>query len=242
MRIIPVLDLLNGCVVRGVAGKREAYQPITSRLTDSQQPLEIARAIREEFHLVELYIADLDAILCRPPHLSIFPNLVNDGFELMIDAGLRCSQDAATVFEAGASRVVAGLESLAGPDEVEVLCREWGRERIVFSLDLCEGRPFVDATKSFALEPFAIARQAIEAGVFQLIVLDIARVGTSSGVTTLPLCAGIRKAFPEVQVITGGGVRGAEDVLRLRDQRIDGVLIASALHDGSLDRGALDAI
>ena len=38
MRIIPVLDVLGGCVVRGVGGRRDEYRPIVSKLCNSREP------------------------------------------------------------------------------------------------------------------------------------------------------------------------------------------------------------
>ena len=49
LRIIPVLDLQAGQVVRGIAGERQNYLPIVSRLTTSSRPLGIAQAFRAEF-------------------------------------------------------------------------------------------------------------------------------------------------------------------------------------------------
>ena len=47
MRIYPVLDLTGGHVVHAVAGQRESYRTIASRLTHSSSPGDVARAIVE---------------------------------------------------------------------------------------------------------------------------------------------------------------------------------------------------
>lgn len=67
-----------------------------------------------------------------------------------------------------------------------------------------------------------------------MIVLDLAGVGVDGGVPTLPLCRAIRSEFPDVQVITGGGVRGRGDLQALAAADVDGVLVASALHNGQV--------
>ena len=54
--------------------------------------------------------------------------------------------------------------------------------------------------------------------------------------------AQIRAAFPRTTMITGGGVRDLDDLRRLAESGIDGVLIASALHDGSLTPQQLQTI
>ena len=89
MKVIPVLDLLDGCVVRGVAGRRSEYRPIVSQRTGSSEPLVVARAIRDAFGLCEFYIADLDGILRHQPKLAVYRQLMDDGFQLLVDAGVR---------------------------------------------------------------------------------------------------------------------------------------------------------
>jgi len=54
MRILPVLDLMQGQVVRGVAGRRHEYQSNQSALVAFSAPLAIAPAFREHFGLTEL--------------------------------------------------------------------------------------------------------------------------------------------------------------------------------------------
>jgi phosphoribosylformimino-5-aminoimidazole carboxamide ribotide isomerase len=242
MRILPVLDLLDGRVVRGVAGMREQYRPIQSVLTDGCDPLQIAEAIRSRFGFAELYLADLDAILHGRPNVSILRSLNDAGFTLMVDAGLRQGNDAAPIVAVGVQQVVAGLETLAGPQELRRLVEQLGSTRVVFSLDLRGGRPLGDPAQWPDADPFSIAGAAIDAGCTQLIILDIARVGTAEGVPTLPLCAEIRRAYPWATLITGGGIRGIEDLRRLEESPVDAVLIASALHNGSIGRAELDAV
>jgi len=234
MQIIPVLDLLGSQVVRGVAGRRDQYRPLESRLVAGSDPLTVATAIRGAFDLCHFYVADLDAILSRPPNRSILRELSANGFWLLVDAGIRHSAEANPIFDLGVDCVVAGLETLQSPKELAHLIERHGSGRILFSLDLRNGRPIASSSAWPMAEPFEIARLAIEAGCRQLIVLDIAGVGTGGGVSTLTLCKQIRQAFPGVTLFTGGGVRDARDLQTLVHAGIDGALVASALHDGSI--------
>jgi HisA/HisF family protein len=241
MRIVPVLDLLGSQVVRGVAGRRDEYRPLQTRLVEGSDGAAVARAIRREFGLSQFYVADLDAILHRRVNQSILEGLCADRFSLLVDAGIRRCEEAGPLFEIGVDQVVAGLETLVSPKVLADLIRQYGAARIVFSLDLRDGRSLASSSEWPADDPFEIAQCAIDAGCNQLIVLDIARVGTGGGVPTLALCKQIRSNFPTVTILTGGGVRGIEDLLTLERARIDGVLIASALHDGSLAPSDLSA-
>jgi phosphoribosylformimino-5-aminoimidazole carboxamide ribotide isomerase len=238
MRIIPVLDLLGSQVVRGVAGRRDQYRPLQTRLVEGSDPVSVATAIRSTFGYSQFYVADLDAILNGEPNTSILQALCADRFSLVVDAGIRRSQDAGPIFDIGVEQVVAGLETVESPQELAELVRHYGCGRIVFSLDLRDGKILSNGSP-WPSEAFEVAESAIDAGCTELIVLDIARVGTGGGVPTLGLCDQIRRTFPSVTILTGGGVRGIEDLRTLDRAGIDGVLIASALHDGSIRQSEL---
>ena len=89
MLVIPVLDLLNGVVVRGVGGRRDEYRPVQSVLTSSVLPRDVAQAFQKRLGLTTLYVADLDALLHQQPNADVCQQLASDGFELWIDAGVR---------------------------------------------------------------------------------------------------------------------------------------------------------
>jgi phosphoribosylformimino-5-aminoimidazole carboxamide ribotide isomerase len=239
MRIVPVLDVMNGAVVRGVAGRRAEYRPIVSRLTTSTRPLDVARAFREHFGLTELYLADLDAIAGQPPAFDLYFSLQADAFRLAVDAGLRDTSDGEVLAESGVNDLVAGLETLAGPTVLTQICERVGGSRVIFSLDLKFGLPLGDLQAWERADPMAIAGRAVASGVKRLIVLDLGRVGVGEGTGTVDLCRELVKAFPQIEVFAGGGLRDPDDLRCLRDCGVSGVLIASALHDGRLARSDL---
>lgn len=229
MRLIPVLDILNHVVVRGVAGRRELYRPLESCLTDSVEPLEVARAIRQRHGFDELYVADLDAIMHERVGDSVYRQLRDDGFRLLVDAGVSNAEQARRVLETGVEQVIVGLESCPSPESLRSIIEASSEDRIVFSLDLLQGIPL--GAPVWGRDPEQIVEVVRGCGVRRLIVLDLAGVGTESGVPTIPLCQRLRaKHGPDIEIITGGGVRGPADLLDLDESGVDGVLIASILH------------
>lgn len=222
--------------MRGVAGSRDRYRPVESCLASSSDAEEIARGFREKLGLSQLYLADLDAILHHRRNLPVYRRLADEGFALYVDAGLREAGAAADILNSGASAVVAGLETIAGPESLRTLCRDYGRERVIFSLDLKAGVPMGNTTAWGGGEPMQLVEWAVDCGAGRLIVLDLAQVGTEQGLVTLPLCRDVRATYPDVELITGGGVRGVADLDLLAAAAIDGVLVASALHDGRIHR------
>ena len=242
MRIIPVLDLMNGCVVRGVAGRREEYQPIRSELVDGHAPAGIADALRRRFGLNEFYVADLDALRGGTPQWHVLRELIAAGHELLVDAGVRDASLAAELLVTGVTRVVTAQESLPGRSALQEVLGAIGAPCAVYSLDLLSGQLLGPRGDWRSDEPFARAAEAIECGAEAMIVLDLAGVGVGQGVPTLELCTRLRRHAPQLEIITGGGVRHRDDLLRLRDAGVDAVLVASALHDRRIAPADLDGL
>ena len=234
MRIIPVIDILDSVVVRGVAGQRAEYRPIESVLCDSVEPLAVANAFRNELGLSTLYVADLDAIQNAEPNFETYEALRADGFELLIDAGLRNAFNVEAALMAGASKVIVGLETWPSLATLEMMLQKIGPERVIFSLDLKNGRPIRKLDDVLNDDPIDMGCAVIECGVRELIVLDLASVGLASGPTTLEICQELKDFAPKLKLITGGGVRSSADLATLREAGIDGALVASSLHDGSV--------
>jgi phosphoribosylformimino-5-aminoimidazole carboxamide ribotide isomerase len=261
MRLIPVLDLKGGLVVRGVGGRRDEYRPVQSQIARSAGPIDVAVSLRETFGFREFYIADLDAIAGGAPHEGVIRELVRRDLRLLVDAGLRDVATGRAQLDAGVTRVVAALETSPGPQHLRSLLDDFGPDRVTFSLDMKAGalltagdgwlspvaaglptappagpqvsQSTTGATGSASAAP-NIAGRVLECGVRSLIVLDLAGVGEGRGVPTLDLCRAVRAMSPDVELITGGGVRHADDLEALEAAGVNGVLIASALHDGSL--------
>ena len=237
MKLIPVIDLKDGIVVRGVGGRRHEYRPIVSKLTASCQPVDVAEAFRTHFGLTEIYLADLDAIGGAAPTWKTYADLQSRGFRLWVDAGVRDPRDATALAAAGIDTIVIGLETAAGPELLQDACRHQGGGRIVFSLDLKGGQPLGNMAGWGTTDPFEIAGQAVAVGIRRILVLDLARVGVGSGTGTEDICRRLAEAYPGLEITAGGGIRDATDLDRLRQCGVQSVLVASALHDGKLNQG-----
>jgi phosphoribosylformimino-5-aminoimidazole carboxamide ribotide isomerase len=238
MPILPVLDLMQGQIVHAVAGRRDGYRPIVSKLAPSADPVAIALALQGKFGFDEFYLADLDAIQNGEPNLYVYRKLQMEGFRLWVDAGVRngASLTLKMLIIANIPNIILGLESVENPDELRHMVGRIGSDRAVFSLDLKDGKPLADGHHWATDDAFAIAHRSIlSMGVRRMIALDLARVGVGQGSGTEELCIRIKQAHPAVSLSAGGGVRGIDDVRRLDGLGIDHVLVASALHDGRIN-------
>jgi phosphoribosylformimino-5-aminoimidazole carboxamide ribotide isomerase len=236
-RIIPVLDVMNGSAVRAVGGLRKKYQPILCPFTSSRKVYDVASALLRLAKANELYVADLDAIMGKPGVSRAVQTTVEMWpVTTWLDAGVGRT-DVLDYPKLPHVRPVVGFETCRVPEVLLEPLLEPLRRPVAFSIDLKGGRLLGD-WRAWGLEGdrdvMTLARRAVEMGVRTLIVLDLARVGTGTGAGTEPLLRAIRNAFPDVDLIAGGGVRTWDDVNRLGEAGASGVLVASALHDGTL--------
>lgn len=248
-RVIPVLDLLNGQVVRGIAGRRSEYAPwsesvllteTTGELTD---PLQVARAMRRQFGLSTVYVADLDAIASRGGHIDVWQSLAGDGFLIWLDHGCRSLRDIEQALDAGVESVILGLESLPDFGFVTAAVGEFGSSQLIFSLDLKNGEPVQSSgDEPNTASPLQILDSVVAQGLTQIIVLDIARVGSGDGAGTAALCSAALAKWPTLQLIAGGGIREAADLRQLQATGVHAALVATALHNGRISRSDILAL
>jgi phosphoribosylformimino-5-aminoimidazole carboxamide ribotide isomerase len=211
MRVVGVIDLKGGTAVHAVRGERERYRPVGD-------PLSLAR----RFGLEELYVADLDAIAGTGGNDSIIAALAREA-RVMVDAGVSECGRAEALLDLGVDPRGVGTPALTAPAP---------RHRLpdaVLSLDLHDSRVV-------SRDPQLAGLPALDAVAFlplprEVIVLDLARVGTSSG-PDVALIAELHAGFPDIELLAGGGVRDADDLCALADAGAAGALVATALHRG----------
>jgi len=246
--VIPVIDLFHGKVVHGKAGQRASYQPIQSVLADSAEPLEICQSLQQHFGFTDLYVADLNAIAGGDANVREIAQLLNTGINVWLDAGtatlttlqkLSCQIPLDRL-----AHVIVALECCPKPQDLEQVFEVVGPERAVFSLDLKGGQLNVPDTGMDTdlwqqMDAMGVARKAVEIGYRKMIVLDVAAVGGGQGVWTLSLTKELAGKFPNLDIISGGGVRSVQDLKSMATAGCHHALVASALHDGRINAAHL---
>ena len=231
MDLIPVLDLLDGKVVHGKKGEREKYMPVESVLTDTAEPLEVARAFIDKLGLKKFYIADLDSIQGRGDNTDIIEEISRlEGVELMVDSGWSSGEDLDERVIEAADRIILGTENLDSLDFVRRILEDYGEDKVVLSVDMEDGELLTDITGIESPED-AVERFS-NMGFRKFILLDLRRVGSEEGVNSD--VERIIEKFEEIDIITGGGIRDSEDAIKLFEEGFEGLLIATAFHKGNI--------
>jgi phosphoribosylformimino-5-aminoimidazole carboxamide ribotide isomerase len=232
MEIIPVVDILDGVVVHAVRGVRSEYPRLKSVLCSSAEPLDVALAFKA-LGFAGLYVADLDAIMGGRANFPVLKQIADTtGLRLMVDAGVADLERAGKVLRSHVSKVIIGTETLPSISFVEEAVELLGRERVVVSLDLRGEKVISGFELGKFSEPASLLRELQRVGVDQIIVLDLARVGSEAGVNMPVLKEVLRNSNGKVFV--GGGVRDIKDIVELQNAGVFGVLVATALHSARI--------
>jgi HisA/HisF family protein len=224
MQIVPVIDIKGGIVVHARRGQRADYAPLSSPLVDGCEPVAVARALCAVCRTGTLYVADLDALAGEAVDEATLAALASVA-EPWVDAGATTPERAAALHRAGVARNVVGTESLGPGAEIT--------PPVVLSVDLRDGRLISPDPELAGRAPAAAAPLARALGVHELLLIDLARVGSGAG-PPLDAVAELAAALPGVAIYAGGGVRDDADLRALESAGAAGALVATALHEGRI--------
>lgn len=216
MEIVFVVDLYHGQMVHAVAGQRRDYRPFSDNTYHSL--VDLVSSFVHRYPIKKIYIADLDAIEQQGNHTESIVQLYTT-FPLLtfwIDQGVPPISVLQDGLENG--QYVIGSETNISPAELSRIVQL--RDDVILSLDFRRTRFIGDQAvlKSTELWPE------------QVIVMSLAHVGLTQGpdyalIETIKMRASNRKIY------VAGGVRDSDDLRRLSDLGVAGVLVATALHN-----------
>ncbi|MCI0399964.1 MAG: HisA/HisF-related TIM barrel protein [Gammaproteobacteria bacterium] len=230
MLIIPVLDLCQGHVVHARAGKRQAYEPVSSFLCPSSNPAAVVVAILTIYPFTTFYIADLDAIEGVADNTNIIEELCAafPSLTFWIDSGPVVDTEVIRNL-GGRWKAVVGSEY---QQDLQTLSAHLQRcPPPILSLDFVEDR--LQGPKG-VLEIPALWPP-------EIIVVSLNRVGTLQG-PDLERLATIKTLAPGKSIYAAGGVRHENDLWALEVIGITGALVATALHSGHIGQQSIDAL
>jgi phosphoribosylformimino-5-aminoimidazole carboxamide ribotide isomerase len=214
VQIIPVIDLMGGCVVHAKRGQRDQYQPIQTPLCQGATPEAVIDGLLNLHSFKTFYIADLDALTGKKPQWDIVERLQchYPTLDFWLDQGWGEA--------VGRAVPVIGTESLNG-ERVQQLSSLQGQ--FILSLDFSEDRLLGESS----------VLDDIRLWPDKVIVMSLSYVGAGEGPDFQRLRE-IQSRQPDKALIAAGGVRHAGDLLRLKAMGVAGVLLASALHSGAV--------
>lgn len=222
--IIPVLDLKNGEAVSGKSGERESYTPLKTIFHDSSSPIKIATALSQKGASM-IYIADLDAIEGNGSNFEIVKK-INGYVHVILDCGAKNTNDVQNALEVS-HKVIVATETLRNIEDMFQIFNMFPRDKIIISIDIKNGKLY---SKELKMNLEELIKELRELNPKEVILLDISRVGTESGIN-MDLINKVRETGESI--IIGGGIT-EKTLIELEKKGLNKFLVGSALHNGNL--------
>jgi len=218
MKIIPVIDVKDGCAVLACQGDRKNYQPLSTALCSSCQIDDVVDAYLSVFSFSKIYIADLDALMETGNNDRLINSLATrfPEIEFIIDCGSVNPQ-----FNTGQFTTIVGTESV---DALALLDLKKKTDNFILSLDF---------SRQHTRMGESILYESPELWPKELIIMTLGLVGKNIG-PDLSKLQYYSYTYPEYNFIAAGGIRNLSDLIKLQEIGIQQTLVASALHNKKL--------
>ena len=227
MKIIPAIDLMEGKVVRlykGDPNKKTIY---------SENPLEIAKKW-ESAGADMIHLVDLDATLGSGSNFDSLKNIAESvKIPVQVAGGFRNEKiiEEALKF---ATRVVIGTLAFKDKTALDRLLATYGNEKLVISVDHNDGLIVVNGWQQTTKIPLIDAvNDFIKMGFSEYLSTSIVRDGTLEG-PDLESLQMIKEENLDVNIILSGGISSIEDVIKVKELNLFGVILGKALYENQV--------
>lgn len=234
--IIPAIDLIDAKCVRLSQGD------YNQKTVYNENPLEVAKMF-EDAGISRLHLVDLDG--AKAKHIVNWKVLetIASKTGLIIDfgGGLKSDDDLRIAFESGAKMVTGGSIAVKDRSTFESWILKYGAEKIILGADAMNGKIAVSGWQEDSDEdilPFI--KMYVEKGISKVISTDISRDGMLTG-PSFELYEQIMSEFNDLELIASGGIATMDDIYKLDEMGIPGVITGKAIYEGRIKLEEIEA-
>ncbi len=222
MECIFVLDIFNDAVVHAVRGERAMYEPVHkhSWVVDSSDPIRVLEQVRPK----KVYVADLNRLMGPGDNLKAL-EAISLQAGTMADVGIAQEKDLSFLPEKAVP--VLGTETAS----LKLMKAIASQRPAIVSIDM-KARQIMTRDIHLAMDPLDVLLQLNGLPLEAVILLELDRVGTSSGIDEAFLAEAVSASSHPL--ILGGGVKGVKDLEVLNRLGFEGSLVATAVHNRSI--------
>lgn len=234
MKVIPAIDLMEGRVVRLVRGDPQ------NKTVYSYNPIEIAQKW-EKAGADRIHVVDLDATLGRGSNLQIIKKISQKvSVPIQVAGGLRNENtiDDALGF---ASKVVLGTFAFKNKEILPKILAEFGKDRIVISVDQLNGKIVIDGWKQdTGMDLIPAVESFLKLGFSEFLLTSVDRDGTLLG----PDLKSLRQVcdIKNAKIIASGGISNLQDTMDVKKCGVFGIILGKALYDRKISIEEVKAV
>lgn len=226
MRIIPAIDIIEGKCVRLAKGD------YATKKIYNEDPLEVALQF-EDAGLQYLHLVDLDG--AKEQHIvnwKVLERLANKtNLKIDFGGGIKSDEDLRIAFECGARQITGGSIAVKEPVKFMSWITAYGADKIILGADALDGKIAVSGWQEPTDEKIEdFISEYVSKGIDYVIATDISKDGMLEG-PSFQLYSSILKKIPDLKLIASGGVSSIDDIVKLKEQGLEGAIVGKAIYE-----------
>ena len=231
MKIFPAIDIKDKKCVRLLKGNFE------NKKVYDLSPLDQAKKYKD-FGFNYIHIVDLDGALTgETVNLNIIEEIVKSlNIKIEVGGGIRSIENLKNYIDIGVDKVIIGSAAVKNKKFLSEACDKF-KDQIALGLDAKNGFIAISGWKEETkLKALDFVSSVNNYDLSRIIYTDINRDGTK---TSPNLDETIKVAeISKAPVIVSGGVstiKDIENIKKIKNKNIEGVVIGKAIYDGDID-------
>jgi len=229
IKLIPSLSIMDGKCVR--LSKGDYSKPVIY----PESPIEIAKAF-EGHGIEQIHLIDLDGT--RAGKVANFDTLdmVSSHTQIAIDfaGGINTDGDINKVFEYGASSVTIGSLTIKNRTLFGSWLISYGPKKLTMSADARNEEVLIRGwQKGTDVNLFDHIAYYYERGMKSVKCSDVDKDGTMQG-PSFEMYKKILEKFPDIKLYASGGVGSMDDIKKLQDIGLYGVIFGKSFYEGKI--------
>lgn len=228
MKVLPAIDIKDGCCVRLLQGefnKKQVY---------SKNPLEVALKWQGEgcdfLHVVDLDGAKNTSLVNKTIIKDLCKKL---NIPIQIGGGIRSEERVKELLDLGVSRVIVSTLAIENQDLLKGLISKYD-DKIVVSVDAKENKVAIKGWREVCdIDSIELCKGLEELGIKTIVYTDVSKDGMLSG-PNLNVYEELKRNT-KLNIIAAGGVSTYEDLKILNEIGVYGAIIGNALYKGNIN-------
>ncbi len=229
MILVPSISIVDGKVTRVQQGD------FSTGKVYEKDPLDLAKKF-EDHGIERIHLIDLDGAKSGAPvnyHvLEVLAGYTN--LKINYAGGIHTDGDLTKVLEYGSESVTVATVAVYNPDLFASWLMSYGRNRICLGADALDEMIRVGGwQKDTKINIYDHIESFYSKGLKYLKTTDISKEGAMQG-PSLDLYKNIIERFEGINVYASGGIRNVDDIKRLADIGVYGVVFGKAFYEGRI--------
>ncbi len=229
IKIIPAIDLIDGKCVRLTQGDYNQKKEYNSN------PLEVAKAF-EGAGITRLHLVDLDGAKAKKivNHKVLETIASNTNLEIDFGGGIQSNEDIELAFNSGAKQVTGGSIAIRNEELFLEWIEKYGPEKIILGADAKDKKIAIGGwQESTSVSVFDLVEKFLNKGLTDVISTDVAKDGLLQG-PSFDLYEEMQARFDNIRLIASGGVVNMDDIVKLNEMDVYGVIVGKAFYEGNI--------